>query len=53
MSETTSSKRTLVGRVVSDRMDKTVTVDCRAPSQARDVQQDHRALKQVPRAQRQ
>ncbi|MEF8723809.1 30S ribosomal protein S17 [Candidatus Accumulibacter phosphatis] len=26
MSETTSSKRTLVGRVVSDRMDKTVTV---------------------------
>ncbi|WP_291987346.1 30S ribosomal protein S17 [Candidatus Accumulibacter sp. ACC007] len=26
MSETTSNKRTLVGRVVSDRMDKTVTV---------------------------
>jgi small subunit ribosomal protein S17 len=26
MSETTTSKRTLVGRVVSDRMDKTVTV---------------------------
>ncbi|WP_291993950.1 30S ribosomal protein S17 [Candidatus Accumulibacter sp. ACC003] len=26
MSETTSSKRTLVGRVVSDRMEKTVTV---------------------------
>ena len=26
MSETTSSKRTLVGRVVSDKMDKTVTV---------------------------
>ncbi|MBN9421686.1 MAG: 30S ribosomal protein S17 [Candidatus Accumulibacter sp. 66-26] len=26
MSETTSIKRTLVGRVVSDKMDKTVTV---------------------------
>ncbi|HRD92523.1 30S ribosomal protein S17 [Accumulibacter sp.] len=26
MSETTGSKRTLVGRVVSDRMEKTVTV---------------------------
>ncbi|HPU79731.1 30S ribosomal protein S17 [Accumulibacter sp.] len=26
MSETTSNKRTLVGRVASDRMDKTVTV---------------------------
>ncbi|HMW18669.1 MAG TPA: 30S ribosomal protein S17 [Accumulibacter sp.] len=26
MSETTSSKRTLIGRVVSDRMTKTVTV---------------------------
>ena len=26
MSETTSSKRTLVGRVVSDKMEKTVTV---------------------------
>ncbi len=26
MSETTNNKRTLVGRVVSDRMDKTVTV---------------------------
>ena len=26
MSETTSNKRTLVGRVVSDRMEKTVTV---------------------------
>lgn len=26
MSESTSSKRTLVGRVVSDKMDKTVTV---------------------------
>jgi small subunit ribosomal protein S17 len=26
MSETTSNKRTLVGRVVSDKMDKTVTV---------------------------
>ena len=26
MSETTTNKRTLVGRVVSDKMDKTVTV---------------------------
>jgi len=26
MSETTSNKRTLIGRVVSDKMDKTVTV---------------------------
>ena len=26
MSESTSSKRTLVGRVVSDKMDKTITV---------------------------
>ena len=26
MSETTTSKRTLVGRVLSDKMDKTVTV---------------------------
>jgi small subunit ribosomal protein S17 len=26
MSETTSIKRTLIGRVVSDKMDKTVTV---------------------------
>jgi small subunit ribosomal protein S17 len=26
MSETTSSKRTLIGRVVSDKMEKTVTV---------------------------
>ena len=26
MSETTSMKRTLIGRVVSDKMDKTVTV---------------------------
>lgn len=26
MSESTSSKRTLIGRVVSDKMDKTVTV---------------------------
>ena len=30
MSETTSIKRTLVGRVVSDKMEKTVTVLRRA-----------------------
>lgn len=43
------SKRTLIGRVVSDKMDKTVTVLVERRVKYPNAP-DHRALEEVPRA---
>ncbi len=49
MSETTSIKRTLIGRVVSDKMDKTVTVLVERQGQAPDVRQGYGSFQEVSR----
>ena len=53
MNDTTKTalKRTLVGKVVSDKMDKTVTVQIERHVK-HPLRQDHRALEQVSRARR-
>jgi large subunit ribosomal protein L29 len=44
--------RTLIGKVVSDKRSKTVTVLIERPHQARALRQDRRQEQQVPRARR-
>ena len=46
----TSLKRTLVGKVVSNKMDKTVTVLVEHQRQAPDLRQVRRTFEEVPRA---